>query len=139
MYNKILVGYDGSENSKKALSVALEIAKNFNSCLEVVSAVHLPDFADIRDEINGIYEDARSYFEAALNEVKELAEREGVEIHTKIVVGHTVETLIEIAKKDKVDLIVVGSRGLTGLKRYLLGSVSRGIVAYAPCSVLIVK
>lgn len=139
MYNKILVGYDGSENSKKALSVALEMAKKFGSSLEAVSVVHLPDFADMRIEINGYYEDARSYFETALNEVKDLAEREGVEIYTKIVVGHTVETLIEIAKKDKVDLIVVGSRGLTGLKRYLLGSVSRGIVAYAPCSVLIVK
>lgn len=139
MFKKILVGYDCSEHSKKALSVAIDLARKYQAEVTLLSVAHVPDFAGSRDEIDGSIEDARNFFEKGFQEARAMAEQEGITLKTRVVVGHPADTLTTIAEKENFDLIVQGARGLSGIKRYLLGSVSAAVVRLAHCPVLIVK
>jgi nucleotide-binding universal stress UspA family protein len=76
-----------------------------------------------------------------LNKVKRKAAEKNLKVKTDIVVGitSTVKEIVEYAEKNKMDLIVIGSRGLSGFKKMLLGSVASGVVTYSHCPVLVVK
>ena len=76
-----------------------------------------------------------------MDKVKQQATEKKVIVKTDIIVGITsvVKEIVEYAEKNNVDIIVVGSRGMTGFKRMLLGSVARDIVTYSHCPVLVVK
>lgn len=139
MFKKILVGYDGSENAKRALAVALDLAKKYGAAITAASVAHVPDYAATRDEVDGALEDARSFFEKGFEEAKGLADREGVSLNTVVLVGHPGDALTHLAEKEGYDLIVVGARGLSGIKRYIMGSVSTHVVRLAHCPVLVVK
>ncbi|SMB99397.1 Nucleotide-binding universal stress protein, UspA family [Thermanaeromonas toyohensis ToBE] len=139
MFNKILLGYDGSPYARKALMIALDLAKKYGAEVTAVSIAHIPDFADSRDEVNGVLEDARRFFEKALEEAKTLATQEGIAMTTRVVPGHPADTLARLAEEEGYDLIILGARGLSGIKRFLLGSVSEAVVRLAKCPVLIVK
>lgn len=136
---KILLGYDGSVYAEHALKVALDLARRYGAAVTAVSVAHIPDFADTRDEINGALQDAEKFYAQPLARARELAERENVALETRIVPGHPANALVHLAEKEGYDLIVVGDRGLSGVKRYLLGSVSEKTVRYAHCPVLVVK
>ncbi|MGB9791243.1 MAG: universal stress protein [Thermacetogeniaceae bacterium] len=139
MFKKILVGYDGSENAKKALMVALDLAKKYGSEITAASVAHVPDYAATRDEVDGAIEDARRFFEKGFEEAKDLASKEGVNLNTVVLVGHPGDALTHFAEKEGYDLLVVGARGLSGIKRYIIGSVSAHVVRLAHCPVLVVK
>ncbi|QGP93805.1 Putative universal stress protein [Neomoorella glycerini] len=139
MFNKILVGYDGSPHARKALHVSLDLAKKYGAQITVVSVAHVPDFADTRDEVNGVLEDAKNFFSKALEEATNLAAREGLTLTTRVVPGHPADTLARLVEEEGYDLLVLGARGLSGIKRYLLGSVSEAVVRLASCPVLIIK
>jgi nucleotide-binding universal stress UspA family protein len=76
-----------------------------------------------------------------LDKVKRKAAEKNLKVKTDIVVGitSTVKEIVEYAEKNKMDLIVIGSRGLSGFKKMLLGSVASGVVTYSHCPVLVVK
>jgi nucleotide-binding universal stress UspA family protein len=122
---RILVGYDGSSPSKKALDEAITIAKRFSGFIKVV----------------GVY--GRGYLEKAKTsviEVKETLKREKVEYEVELVQGsNPARTLETTAKNENFDLIAIGNRGLGNTASMLLGSVSRRIVSNAQCNVLVVK
>jgi len=139
MFNKILLGYDGSPHARKALMVALDLAQKYKAEITAVSIAHVPDFADTRDEVNGALEDAQNFFTKVLEQARELAAQEGITLTTKIVPGHPADKLVRLAEEESYDLIVLGARGLSGIKRFLLGSVSEAVVRLANCPVLIVK
>lgn len=139
MFNKILLGYDGSPHANRALIVALNLAQKCKAEIAAVSIAHLPDFAGTRDEVNGVLEDAQNFFAKALEQAKELASRQGITLNTKIIPGHPADKLVRLAKEEGYDLIVLGARGLSGIKRLILGSVSEAVVRLASCPVLIVK
>lgn len=139
MFKKILVGYDGSAHAQQALKVALDLAKKYGAAVAAVSVAHIPDFADTRDEINGALQDAEKFYAQPLAQARALAASEGVALETRIVPGHPADAVVHLAEKEGYDLIVVGARGLSGVKRYLLGSVSEKTVRYAHCPVLVVK
>lgn len=139
MFRKILVGYDGSAHAQQALKAALDLGKKYGAAVAAVSVAHIPDFADTRDEINGALQDAEKFYAQPLAQARALAERENVALETRIVPGHPADALVHLAEKEGYDLIVVGARGLSGVKRYLLGSVSEKTVRYAHCPVLVVK
>ena len=83
--------------------------------------------------------DLREVAESVLKRAARDALSKGVEVETHAREGHPAEVIIDVAKQEQADLIVVGSRGLTGIKRYLLGSVSSKVSEHAPCSVMIVR
>ena len=122
---KILVGIDGSDQSKKALMEAITIAKKFSGSIKVIS-VHK----------RGMENKA----EGVLNEAKQTLEKEKVEHTTASILGtNPARALQQIASREKFNLIVVGSRGLGSTASILLGSVSRQVIATANCNVLVVK
>jgi nucleotide-binding universal stress UspA family protein len=122
---KIIVGYDGSEQSKKALAEAITIAKCFSGSIKAVT-VYQQGMENKAEEI--------------LSEAKLLLEKEKVEHSTLSILGSNPARALEsIAKQENFDLIVVGNRGLGGTASLLLGSVSRQVVTNAVCNVLVVK
>ncbi|BCS80390.1 universal stress protein [Anaerocellum diazotrophicum] len=139
MYKKIVVAYDGSEHAKKGFEVALELSKMFGSSIHLVSVVHIPDFVETKDELNGMLSDARQYYEKLQQQAIDRAKSEGVEVNTAIVLGHPANGVVSFAESIKADLIIVGQRGRSGVARYIVGNVAENIVRHAHCSVMVIK
>jgi len=146
---KILVTTDGSENAKRAVNAASSLAKQNGSellIIHVVSEAIPAQYSPIG--INTPASDYTDYFKTIeqeglklVNEVVQKAKGEGINARGEVLrtISSTVESIVEVAVKEHVDLIVVGTRGLGGFKKLLLGSVSSGVVSHASCSVLIVR
>ena len=83
--------------------------------------------------------DLREVAESVVKRAARDALSKGVEVETHARQGHPAEVIIEVANQEHADLIVVGSRGLTGIQRYLLGSVSSKVSEHAHCNVMIVR
>ncbi|MEM3641704.1 MAG: universal stress protein [Candidatus Bathyarchaeia archaeon] len=154
MFEKILVPLDGSEHSLKALNLAVQIAKNFNSKITLINVfsvsapVVMPEPTTLTPptvpimaaaELSKLAENARKTASNILAEGEKRAEAEGVKVETLIREGHTVQEIVKAAKEGEFNLIVMGARGIGKIKGILLGSVSDGVVKNAPCPVLIVK
>ncbi|MDA8156307.1 MAG: universal stress protein [Actinomycetota bacterium] len=137
---RILVTHDGSKASDKALKKAVEIGAKFESSITVLSVI--PDLyltelsdADRQRLLQIMTEETQNSME------KIRASLTGKSVDAKIILrqGDPAEKILETAKKMKVDLIVTGSHGRHGAKKFLLGSISSRIVDYAPCPVLVIK
>ena len=122
---RILVGYDGSLQSKKALKEAITIAKHFSGFIKVVN----------------VYEKGKKKeAEAAILVAEQNLEQEKVAHDSLLALGSSpAKTLVIMAKQENFDLIAVGSRGLGRNVSMLLGSVSKQVVSNAYCNVLVVK
>jgi nucleotide-binding universal stress UspA family protein len=122
---RILVGWDASGQSRRALREAVTIAKNFSGFVKVVNVYG-----------RGMLQKA----ETSVIEVKETLKKEQVPYEVQVVQGsNPAEVLEDTAKKENFELIVIGSRGLGNTMSMLLGSVSRHVVSNAHCNVLVVK
>ena len=137
----ILVADDMTDSSRPALEEAVDLAKIFQAKLTVVTVVSAisPGFsipAPLGDAFDAILTETEKRLGAQRERILAL----GVpEVETKLYQGDPVDRVVEYAKEHRPDLIVVGSRGLSGAGRFLLGSVSDGILHHVNCSVLIVK
>jgi nucleotide-binding universal stress UspA family protein len=144
-FRKILVGFDGSDHSIRALQVACEMAKRFLSELVVVtvylSSAHTiagPDIPIPRIESfeSQLEKEAKEKVERAVS----IAKNEGVEAKgVTLGASSAVQAIAEYALENQADLIVLGTRGLTGFRRLTMGSVSSGVVSHAHCPVLVVR
>jgi nucleotide-binding universal stress UspA family protein len=136
----IVVGTDGSPNAEAAVRRATEIARDSRARLHLVSAY--PD-ATYSEEISSSAKRQPINLREVAENVLARAEREiasqGIEVMTHARQGEPAHVIVEIAEEQKADLIVVGARGLTGFKRFLLGSVSSKLSHHAPCSLMIVR
>ena len=145
MFKRIVVGTDGSETAAQAVRQAIELAKLSGAQLSIVSAYspisgrrvkgeqsEAP--ADVQYEI-GPREDVIFILDAAAAEAKEA----GVEVQTHPVEADPAGAILNVAEEVKADLIVVGNKGMTGARRYLLGSVPNNVSHHASCSVIIVR
>lgn len=142
---RILVPIDGSKCSLIAARYAVKLAKDENAqlfCIHVTGGLPYgyerasPGVID--QYFNDLEEKAQSWFK----EVKDIARNENVtELNTEILtnVRSIIESIIDYATSKEVDLIVIGTRGRTGLKRFLTGSVANGVVQHAHCSVMTVR
>lgn len=139
MFRRILIPYDGSENSRRALDVAIDLTRQYEAAISAVAVVSLPEFAASVDEVDQVREQGRKFYEESLRQAQEAALEAGLSLKTDTVYGHRSEAILEYAKKSRADLIVIGSRGLSAVERYVLGSVSEVVVHHAPCSVLVVR
>lgn len=146
LFGKILVAYDGSKLSKKALQKAVSLAQEISTItrptrLEVIHVLYHPTVnfgeAFVTIPVGTSYKYSEKY-QPIIEEVKELIyPLEHVEIIIKP--GIPVTTILEYAEDSGTDLIVMGSRGLSGIKEFFLGSVSHNVVQQAHIPVLIVK
>lgn len=146
-YSKILVPYDGSKYSKKALHVAVQFAKNHQSRLYIINVVNIsqvspPGRIFSRSEqksLNQIKNSIKEATKVMLYEIQMYCESSGIQTSDFILEGSTSEEILQFAKKNHIDLIIIGSRGLSGISKIMtLGSVSRAISEYADCPVMII-
>ena len=141
MARSIVVGTDGSEAADEAVRQATDMASSEGARLHLVTAYPDPQFLRVRVASVAHTEtvDLREVAESQLKRAARDALSKGVEVETHVREGHPAEVIIDVANQEQADLIVVGSRGLTGIKRYLLGSVSSEVSHHAHCSVMIVR
>ncbi|MDG6995325.1 MAG: universal stress protein [Nitrososphaerota archaeon] len=142
--SKVLVAVDGSENSIKAARVAAEIAKNTASELTILHVMTIPYSAfsgDVPLPLDDMEREARKAGEEYLSKAISAIKDKKIRVNTAITESYDspVRGITEYAKKNNFDLIVVGTRGLGGFKRLVLGSVASGVVHYAHCSVTVVR
>jgi nucleotide-binding universal stress UspA family protein len=145
VFSRIVVGTDGSETAAEAVRQAVDLAKIAGASLSIVSAYEpVPKRrlegeqagapADVQHEI-GPREDVNLVLDAAAAAAK----AEGLDVQTHPVEGGPSDALLSVAEETNADLIVVGNKGMTGAKRFLLGSVPNNVSHHAPCSVMIVR
>jgi len=143
-FEKILVAVDGSWQSMRALDVAVSLAKKYESTLIALHVIHIPFgeslyprsvwYKEFMDDAN---KETRGWFE----DIQKRAIENEVEIQSKLI--DTRESIpaeiVRYAKDDKIDIVVVGSKGKSKLEKMFLGSVAAGVLAYAQCPVLVVR
>ena len=136
MIKKILIAYDGSNPAKAAFEFALELANKYGAELHVLAAASAPEFgAEVETE--AIIESSRRHYNQLLHSLKDRVA--GLTAHFEVVLGHPAESIVLYAEDHGIDHIVVGHRGHSLFERWLLGSVARQVIAYAPCSVTVVR
>lgn len=142
---KILVAFDGSKHATYGAYKAIELAKSLGAGLTILYIVSPPTYIDLGYANVGVMSEIESkeknHAQRLIDKVKNKAIDNGITIKTDILMGYSpvVKAIVEYAEKNKMDLIVVGSRGMTGFKKMLLGSVASGVVTYAHCPVMVVK
>src|SRR5688572_24794665 len=142
----IVVGTDGSDTATSAVRRASELAKQTGGRLALVSAYKPMTGARISGA-DGAGADAaawatslsESHVEAVLRDATTIAQSDGVEVETHTRKGDPADAIIDVAEERHADLIVVGNKGMTGARRYFLGSVPNKVTHHAPCSVMVVR
>jgi len=141
MLKKILVAFDGSQQSYKAFDFALEMTKLCPGAapeVMVISVAQPPEPADIV-EVDAIIDSATQHYEGLFKDLKEKAKEKNMEIKTEVVVGHPADQIVRYSAENRCDVIILGQRGKSKIESWLLGSVSKRVASYAPCTVTIVK
>jgi nucleotide-binding universal stress UspA family protein len=141
---KILVPYDFSSYSTKALHYALKFAEQFGAAVVALHVVQpvpiLPTDVLAAPVVLDPLGDQMPVFETKLREVcRKLAADHHLGITPMVLVGHPSERICETAKDENADLIVIATHGYTGLKRFYMGSTAERVVRHAPCPVLVVR
>lgn len=145
MFTRIVVGTDGSDTATEAVRQAVELAKLSNAELSIVSAYEPVSKRRIEEEKQGAPPDVqyeigpREDVNRVLDSAATVAKQEGIEVRTHPMEGNPADAILSVAEETKADLIVVGNKGMTGARRFLLGSVPNNISHHAPCSVIIVR
>jgi nucleotide-binding universal stress UspA family protein len=152
--SKILVPMDGSKSSMRAADAAIDLARRYEESHPVeVIALHVIDinptfrlFTKYGFNYSEYEKDAREKSRKGtadwFSEIKEKADRHNIHFRSEVTDNSSasvVGEIVKFAEKEKVDLIVIGTKGQSEFEKLLLGSVTSGVSVYAPCSVMIVK
>jgi nucleotide-binding universal stress UspA family protein len=145
VFRSIVVGTDGSETAAKAVDAAVELAQMTGATLEVVCAYEPVGGPPLREEPRHIPADVqwmvnrRADVDDTLESAAGRAGAAGVTTQTFAREGDPADAILDVAEELGADLIVVGNKGMTGAKRFLLGSVPNKISHHAPCAVMIIR
>ncbi len=135
---RILAGHDGSKDADDAFDTALAFAALCKARLEVASVATPPE-PPTRVETEAALEAATEHYEEVFLGLRRRAQAQGVEVETRVLVGHAAEQLLRLAAETSADLIVVGHRGRSAIREWIFGSTSRRVVTHARGSVLVVR
>ena len=151
LFSKLLIPIDGSEPSFHAAEIAINIANKFNSEIIVLFVVVSPsksEYANLTGlvtpkQIDMIIENAKKESKKWFNRIEDIVKEKNlnIKVSTKVILtGVAVYgEIIQYAQEENIDLIVIGTRGRSGIKKLLLGSTASGVVTYANCPVLVTK
>ena len=142
MFTNILLASDGSECALKAAAAAGTLASKFTARLTVINVFHpIPAYGPFREVVNSDLHEryVRELQEHAISPVGRIMEGMGVPYQSRREIGSPPAEIIRVAEAEGCDLIVLGSRGLSDVKAFLIGSVSSRVAHHARCPVLIVK
>jgi nucleotide-binding universal stress UspA family protein len=145
LFHKILVAIDGSEHSIKAATQALDLAKSSGARLFAITVTAIPESVNLKVEdvlnksrkTSNEMEDAKLWLDSFNQQAKE----NNIQLDIELINNpRPVEyVILEYAEEKQIDLIVLGTRGNTGFKKFLLGSTASAVVTYAHCTVMVVK
>jgi nucleotide-binding universal stress UspA family protein len=145
MFGSIVVGTDGSETANEAVRQATELARSVGASIDLVSAYEPVNTARLREEQTQVPKDMewmvnpREDVEGTLKEAAEQIREAGVDVQTFAREGDPADAILDVAEEENADLIVVGNKGMTGARRFLLGSVPNKVSHHAPSSVMIIR
>lgn len=143
MFQRIVVGTDGSPTASAAVSQAVGLARTCGAKVHLVTAYRPIESLSVPMEVmpSNIHEIMNPHQDATavLEEAAAKAKAEGVDVEIHACAGDAAGALIEVAEAVRADCIVVGNRGMTGKSRFLLGSVPNKVSHHAPCTVMIVR
>ncbi len=145
-FAKVLVAFDGSKDSENAVRLAGSISSKFGSDVILVhvfssptigftggSGIPVPDYTELEEA-------KRESAKGVLARGVQLANEQGIRAKGELIEAPSVvQALVELAAAEKADLIIAGTRGMTGFRKLILGSVSSGLVNHSPCAVLIAR
>ncbi|HYN49823.1 MAG TPA: universal stress protein [Thermoleophilaceae bacterium] len=145
MYDSMVVGTDGSDTASEAVRQAAELAGRIGAKVHLVSAYEPVPEARLREERDDVpgdmewminpREDVSSTLEGAAQVIRD----GGIEVEVHAREGDPADAILDVAEEQGADLIVVGNKGMTGAKRFLLGSVPNKVSHHAPCNVMIIR
>ncbi len=138
---KILIAFDGSEQSYQAFDFALDMIKMCPGAainIFVLSVLQPPEPIDLV-EMDAIIENATEHYEELFKVLRERAKKRDIEINTEVAIGHPADQLVRYAAEKGCDMIIVGQRGKSKIESWLLGSVSKRVATHSLCTVIIVK
>ena len=148
LYSNILVPYDGSKHSQKALKMAFEMAKAFDSSLNLVNVINVSSVSppgkirskDTRKTLDQIKSSVKTSVETYLQKIQKDYGDSGVIVKGFVLEGDVTGKLLKFIQDYDIDLAIIGSRGLSGVSKIMsLGSISRKISELAKCPVVIVR
>jgi nucleotide-binding universal stress UspA family protein len=140
MYHRIVVGFDGSDSSRRALLDGMRLAKLCGSAMLVTLVEeHLPKYPSAMSETTEERETIDTYFVQLKQEAEVLGREQGVTVGVRIVAGSAPKLLCDVAREARADLLVIGASGRSGLWAGVLGTTADKVVDHAPCSVLVVR
>ena len=133
--SKILVAVDGSVTSSSAAENAIDLAEKFGA--DLIALYIVPPNIKIRE----IFDLAKENGQRIVDEVKYAESAKKLNVQTEVLwdVGSITKAIVEYAEENNVNLIVLGTRGISGIKQMLLGSTASGVVTYSHCPVIVVK
>ena len=145
MIGSIVVGTDGSDTAKEAVRQATELAKALGASVHLVSAFEPIGEGRLREERQQVPDDLqwmvnpREDVDATLKDAGGEIDAAGIPVEIYAREGDPADAILDVAEEQNADLIIVGNKGMTGAKRFLLGSVPNKVSHHAPCSVMIIR
>jgi len=147
---KILLAVDGSESSKKAAKEAAKLASSLNAHVSLITVVtpnysHNIETIEVSnaemsmERMEEMREEKKKEGNRILDEAAQFLEKENIKVAKKVYEGNPAEKICQVAEEEDYDMIVVADKGLGGIKRFFLGSISDKVVRHANTSVLVVK
>ena len=138
MFKNILLAVDGSEYSNNALAYAKDMTQTYRATLWLVHVFAHPSDLLGYDDFEKLYAKRKCAGQSILDAAKKRLGESAFEIHEELVEGPEAESILNCAKNSRADIIVMGTRGMGAIKGLLLGSVSRKVIHYANCPVMVV-
>ena len=139
MFNKILLAYDGSDGAKLALEKVADLAKFASAELHLLAVGRIPEYAETVSETEEAREQARSYYSKIMEDAAEHLKQRGLSARFHIDFGRPADTILRIAEDSRADLVVLGTKPHSALRRRFLGATVDKVVDHAHCSVLVVR
>jgi nucleotide-binding universal stress UspA family protein len=141
LFAKILVPVDGSDNSYRALDAALVLSEKLGSNITVIHVMEEVPITHIGSEklLKELLEAYKKENQDILSKCSEIATQKGLTIKTFLLQGNPASVILDFSKKEKFDILIMGSRGLGKFKELILGSVTSKIVHHSPCAVLLIR
>lgn len=139
---KILIATDGSKNAKRAAYYGVNLAKIAGAevhALYVISTQHAVTTRTVKGWSEGFEECLTNKGRAAIDDVEKLGKEAGVKVEPEFLKGIPADEILEYAQENNIDLIVMGTQGLTGIKKFLIGSVAEKVVRHSRVPVMVIR
>lgn len=141
-FKRVLIATDGSENAEKAASYGMYLAKA--ACAEVhalyvISTQHAVATRTVKSWSEGLEEYLKDKGRVAIGNVEKMGEEAGVKVKSVFLKGIPADKILEYARENNIDLIVMGTHGLTGIKKFLIGSIAERVVRHSRVPVMVIR